>query len=152
MAPLTHRARNSAKRLTEGEKLLIHTERNMPKANRKTVRQTASEYGVSVSTVSDLEHSERLKDKLAKAEHIKKALSANLYITAQASLDAITNDRLLKVNAYQNAIITATCLDKARLIEGSSTSNIDLRLSSDQLARMMEAAQATVIDVTPEVG
>lgn len=38
-----------------------------------------------------------------------------------------------------------------RLERNQSSSIIDLRLSPDQLQRMMEAAQATVIDVTPKV-
>ena len=140
MPPLTHRRQDNAKRLTEGERLLIHTERVK---STKTTRQVAKEYGVSNATVTALEHDERLKAKLAHADHIKKALSADLYITAQRSLDAITDERLQKVNAYQNAIITATCLDKARLIEGSSTLNVSVRtVVSDLEQRKKELLDA----------
>ena len=145
MAALTHRPHTSRKRLTEGEKLMIHSER---KQLTKTTRQIAKEYGVSNATVTTLEHDERLKAKLEQSDHIKKALSANLYISAQNSLDCITPVRLKKVNAYQNAIITATLIDKARLIEGSSTLNMSVRT----VVRDLEERKKQLLDainVTP---
>ncbi|MEK9207274.1 MAG: hypothetical protein AAB922_02250 [Patescibacteria group bacterium] len=147
--PLTHRRQDNNKRLTETERLIIHTDRVTSGA---TVRQVAKKYGVANATVTALEHDEGLKAKLLHAEHIKKALSADLYITAQRSLDAITDDRLLKVNAYQNAIITATCIDKARLIEGSSTQIVSVRTVVDDLeARKKELLRGldAAIDITP---
>lgn len=132
--PLTHRATDGKKRLTGTEKLLIHAERI---GGNKTTRQIAKEYGVSNATVTACEHDERLKVKLLQADHIKKALSADLYITAKQSLDAITDERLLKVNAYQNAIITATLIDKAlRIEEGApqtGTTQIQISLQLNQL-------------------
>ena len=119
----TNRTQGPGKRLTETERLIIHTERV---TSGKSTRVVGKEYGVSSSTVSEIEHDEALIAKLAQAEHIKKGLSADLYVKAQASLDKLTDDRLLKVNAFQNAIIAATCIDKARLIEGASTHNISL--------------------------
>ena len=124
MPPLTHRPSGTGKRLTQTEKLIILQEKEV---GGKSVRAIAKEYGVATSTVMEISQDKRLKAKLAKSEHIKKALSADLYITAQRSLDAITDDRLLEVNAYQNAIITATLIDKARLIDGSSTQIISVR-------------------------
>ena len=123
MPALTHKPQGKAKRLTQAERLIIHSERH---TSNKTVRQIAKEYNVANATVSTIEHDERLKAKLAQSEHIKKALSANLYISAQDSLNCITPERLEKVNAYQNAIITATLIDKARLVEGASTQNISV--------------------------
>ena len=122
--PLTHRRQDNNKRLTDVEQLLIAASKI--ESPDKTYREIANENGISVSTAYQYCNDDKLKTKLTTAEHIKKALSADLYITAQRSLDAITDDRLQKVNAYQNAIITATCIDKARLIEGQSTHNISL--------------------------
>ena len=143
---LTHKPQGKAKRLTQAERIIIHTER---KSSGKTTRAIAKEYGVSNSTVTDIEHNERLKAKIEQSDHIKKALSANLYISAQDSLDCITPKRLLQVNAYQNAIITATLIDKARLIEGSSTLNVSIKtVVSDLEERKRQLLDA--INVTPD--
>jgi len=121
--PLTEsRTEGPGKRLTETERLIIASER----LSGKSIPTTAKEYGVSESTVVALAADTRLKYKLALADTVKRGLSAELYIKAQASLDKITDDRLEKVNAYQNAIITATLIDKARLIEGQNTQQVGI--------------------------
>ena len=133
--PPTHRRQDNAKRLTEGEKLLIHTERVK---STKTTRQIAKEYGVSNATVTALEHDERLKVKLAHADHIKKALSAESYIIAEAAGSRVLQD-MHRASAYQAAGIRHYAIEDARLVEGSSTQNISVRtVVNDLEARKKE--------------
>lgn len=145
MPALTHRPTNSAKRLTEGERLLIHSER---KQSNKTARQIAKEYGVSVSTVSDIEHNSAIKAKLEHAEHIKKALSAESYIIAESAGKRVLED-MHRASAYQAAGIRHYAIEDARLVEGSSTLNVSIKtVVSDLEERKRQLLDA--INVTPE--
>mgnify|MGYP001573025461 FL=1 len=145
MPALTKRPHTSGKRLTEGEKLLIHSERI--KSN-KTTRQLAREYGVSNSTVSDIEHNERLRAKIEQSDHIKKALSAESYIIAAAAGSRVLED-MHRASAYQAAGIRHYAIEDARLVEGSSTLNISIKtVVSDLEERKRQLLDA--INVTPE--
>lgn len=143
--PLTkNRRQDNNKRLTEAEKLIIHSARVTTGAPTRTI---AKEYGVSNATVTALEHDERLKAKLAHADHIKKALSAESYIIAEAAGNRVLED-MHRASAYQAAGIRHYAIEDARLVEGSSTQNISIKtVVSDLEERKKQLLDA--INVTP---
>lgn len=110
------------KRLSEAEKLIIAAERI---GKKKTTRQIAAEYGVSNATVTAIEHNEAINSKLRQADQVKKGLSADCYILADKALKR-TSESIEQAGPYQAAMIAATMIDKARLIEGQSTVNVGL--------------------------
>lgn len=134
LQPLTHRTSGNGKRLTQTEKLIILQEKQIGK---KSVRKIAKEYGVANSTVMEISQDERLKDKLAKSEHIKKGLAADFYLTAGEMLGSITRPDILKINAYQRVIAAAAATDKAlRIEEGApqtGATQIQVTLQLNQL-------------------
>ena len=123
LQPLTHRTAGNGKRLTQTEKLIILQEKQIGK---KSVRKIAKEYGINPSTVMEISQDEALKAKLAKSEHIKKALSAESYIIAEAAGSRVLED-LHRASAYQAAGIRHYAIEDARLVEGSSTMNVSVR-------------------------
>lgn len=142
---LTHKPQGKAKRLTETERLIIHAERHK---GIKSTRQIAKEYGVSNSTVTDLEHNEGLKLKLERCDHIKKALSAESYIIAEAAGNRVLED-MHRASAYQAAGIRHYAIEDARLVEGSSTQNISIKtVVSDLEERKRQLLDA--INITSE--
>ena len=56
-----------------------------------------------------------------KVAAIKNGLAAKKWDVADRSSDAITDDKLLKMNAYQLSMISAINTDKALLLEGKAT-------------------------------
>lgn len=151
--PLTHRRQDNNKRLTNVERLMIMADKQGNPD--KSYRAIAKDMGISVSTAYVVCNEEELKTKLANAEHIKKGLTADLYIKGHLALNKLTDERLEKVNAYQNAIIAATCIDKALLIERGSPPtqvnqiqvNVQLGQLNDEIEAMVKKLQP--INITP---
>lgn len=123
MVALTHKPQGKAKRLTEAERLIIHSE---TLSGKKSARQIGREYGISKTSVGRIERDDELKAKLEASDHIKKALSANSYIIAAAAGNRVLED-MHRASAYQAAGIRHYAIEDARLVEGSSTQNISVR-------------------------
>lgn len=145
MPALTHRRQGNGKRLTQTEKLIILSEKT---AGKKSVRKIAKEYGIANSTVMEISQDDSLKAKLEQSEHIKKALSAESYIIAEAAGNRVLED-MHRASAYQAAGIRHYAIEDARLVEGSSTQNITIKtVVSDLEERKRQLLDA--INVTPE--
>jgi IS30 family transposase len=65
---------------------------------------------------------------VAVKEDIQTRLAAKYEQMAESILDSISEEDMLKASLQQKAISSATMLDKARLIQGSSTSNSSIML------------------------
>jgi len=115
---ITQRPKGNGKRLVMTEKAMILAE----KGNGKSSRQVGREYGVSDNTVTAIWRNPKLNALRPKVEQIKKAMSAKMYLAADMSIEQVA-DKIQSASARDASIIAGVMIDKARLIEGESTSN-----------------------------
>lgn len=115
---ITQRPSGKGKRLVPTEKAMILAEKGLG----KTTREVGEEYGVSHATVIGIWRNPKLNALRSKVDHVKKDMAAKMYLTADLSIEQVA-DKIQDASARDAAIIAGVMIDKARLIEGESTSN-----------------------------
>lgn len=96
----------------------------------KSERHTSKLAKVSRATVRAVNKCKSLDPQLV--DRIKLGLASKLYEVADRSLDHITDDKMEKSTSVQLMTTAAIGIDKARLIEGKSTSRTEFVDASDQ--------------------
>jgi hypothetical protein len=96
----------------------------------KSERQTALLSGVSRASVHAVDKRKDLDPEVV--NRIKAGLASKLYDVADRSLDHITDDKMGKSTSVQLMTTAAIGIDKARLIEGKTTSRTEYVNASDQ--------------------
>lgn len=110
--------------------------------------QIAKKYHVSFTTISALRKGSRLNP--ASQANRKKDLPAKLYEIAELAVLAITPEKLKAASAPQLVTTAAIAIDKARLMEGLSTENMDIRAVVPKIEEQLRAtseAHAQVIEM-----
>lgn len=96
-------------------------------AQGKSNRAIGRKLGRSDMTVAKVL---REPEVIATKENIQERLAGKYEKMAEAILDSISEDDLLKASLQQKSISSATLLDKSRLINGQSTSHQAILLRS----------------------
>ena len=118
---ISERPRGSGKRLTQAEKLMIISERQSGKPTMKV----AERYGVSHSTVIELERNVTIKAMLEEADAAKRGLTAKSYIVADAHLtNAGRADKVEASNANQSANVVRSLVEGIAKLEGTAQQNV----------------------------
>lgn len=118
-----------------------------------TMRDIARKHHCSLTTVDAVKKSDRyIRSTLS---NTKKALPQKLYEIANLSISAITPAKLAAASAPQLITTAAIAIDKARLMEGLSTENMDIRAVVPRIQEQLDAtvkAQAEVIELIRQRG
>lgn len=118
-----------------------------------TMQEIAKNRKCSLRTVDAVKKSERyIKSSVSST---KKALPQKLYEIANLSIAAITPAKLAAASAPQLITTAAIAIDKARLMEGLSTENMDIRAVVPRIQEQLDAtvqAQAEVIELIRQRG
>jgi DNA-binding CsgD family transcriptional regulator len=92
-----------------------------------TPSEIAREEGIGRQTVYDIMKNERIKCLDPKiVGSLKDSLKGYVYANAYRAQNKITEQKLDDMNAYQLTMISAVNIDKGRLMENMSTSNISV--------------------------
>jgi len=102
-------------------------------------REICKREHVSINTVNAIKNSPRFDPQ--RVDRIKQNLSAQWYDTGHRALNEISDQKLSESSALQLATVAAISTDKARLIEGKSTSrteyvNAEDQAVNDEIARL----------------
>lgn len=116
---ITQRPSGTGKRLTLSEKILLRAEKG-----QLSVRKTAEKYGVSTATVERYFGNVKLANMEREVATVKEHLADRLYLTADNCVDQV-QAALSDASSKDSAIALGILIDKARLIGGESTQNIN---------------------------
>jgi len=83
----------------------------------------------------------------ALVEQIKKNLVSKVWETADRANNAISDDKLEEMNAYQLATIQAIQIDKALLLEGRATHIVDIK----GITKAIDIVDAEIVELEKEL-
>lgn len=114
-------------KLVRSQRPRINAQKTMALALRGTgsIRTVAAQTGLAFETVRRLWKKEDLLPPAV--ESVKNNLRAKFYLISNFALDSITPEKFEKLDPYRAMLTAGISLDKARLIEGLSTENINFK-------------------------
>lgn len=119
-------------------------------ANGQSERMVARLVGISPSAAHKIKMDLDLSSDYL--NELKNALPVKLNELAHRSLDAITQDKLEKSNAYQNVLVSKIAVDEARLVEGLPTKNVQIKTIAVSLHGDMQRLKKRREDVLRALG
>lgn len=125
-----------------------------------TPAQIAPEVGLPAGTVHDIIHRHRRWGEIAEKpvfRRLRETQNQTLEAAfragaAQLFAKAFDEDKLAKASTYQLVTSAAISIDKARLLAGESTANIDLHVKAELVGmeQLCAALSRTLVDVSRE--
>lgn len=113
--------KSNGNRLNHIEKVAIKSLLSIGKSGYSISKET----GISQATIGLIR-----KDPTILPQHqvdaIKKGLTGNLYNTAHRAIETIDQEKLNQASALQLATVAGITIEKARLMENQSTSNVSM--------------------------
>jgi len=101
----------------------------------KSLRTLAKDTNLSVNTIRAILRQETPPSRMV--ERMKKGLAGKLYQVADMALDRVVEEGVIeRLGGYQAMLVAGIAIDKARLVEGESTQNIDIRLITMKLEEL----------------
>ena len=111
---------HTGEKIPQALKTLVHTLRDQGQSYRVIHQQTH----LAVNTIRAILRLDTPDP--VQVDKVKKGLAAKFYVKTDQALDNISDEKLSDMSAYQLMGIASLGAEKARLIDGESTQNVDI--------------------------